>query len=883
MGHETTFPVFRRPSRRVRAVLMLAAISVCAGMPLCAWGDGVLTVTDLGTLGGVSSAAWGINSAGVVAGQSKNAAGFDRPVLWSGGQILDLGTLGGPIGAAYDIGDDAVVVGYARGSNGFDQGFVWDAALGMRRAPGLPAAQPTYCFARNASNRIVGSLFNSFGIERAFVLDPVLGLQDPLPGYTGMCNARGVNASGALTGERTGGYIAHADGSIESFTFIPTNLNDQELVVGANTAQQAAYWTHASGARVLLPTGALTPRKAWAVSGSGQIVGYGAVTGFQRTHGFLYTESGGVSDLNNLVLSPGIEITEARDINAAGQIVGTGYVQATGQTHAVLLTPTGGAARLYVDAIAPAGGNGQSWATAFRSLQDALDLAAFFPGVVQEIWVSQGRYLPSRQTIAGDAHSATFRLIPGVSLYGGFSGVETEREQRDWVAHPTVLSGDLAGDDAPGFVNLEDNAYHVVTATLPEFGVATLDGFTVSAGNAALVNSSHRSGGGVFSEFGSPVIANCTITGCSSVYNGGGLFLVGTRARVSGCTVIGNRAYGSGAGGHFEFRARVEGCTFANNIIAPSNNGQGAGASASGFAVLLNCTISGNSNQAGGAGGVVAGKIYNCRVFGNSSTSGYGGIFAGEAYNCLVYGNTAPAFAGGTGSFINSVIAYNHATGALAGGLDLSLATNTLTNCIVWGNTSQGFPGEQTQIRYNVSAPPSISFSSIQDWTGVIGGAGNNGANPLFVDPDGPDNIPGTADDDFRLTRPSSPGIDSGDSDALPSDADDIDNDGDLFELLPIDLAGNPRQVDDPQVVNTGQGGPPPVDRGAFEAAAPACYANCDGSTIPPVLNVLDFNCFLDRYASGNSYANCDGSTTPPVLNVLDFNCFLNRFAGGCP
>jgi probable HAF family extracellular repeat protein len=61
------------------------------------------------------------------------------------------------------------------------------------------------------------------------------------------------------------------------------------------------------------------------------------------------------------------------------------------------------------------------------------------------------------------------------------------------------------------------------------------------------------------------------------------------------------------------------------------------------------------------------------------------------------------------------------------------------------------------------------------------------------------------------------------------------------------------------------------------------CYANCDASTTAPVLNVLDFNCFLNRFAAGASYANCDGSTTPPVLNVLDFNCFLNRFAAGCP
>ncbi len=63
----------------------------------------------------------------------------------------------------------------------------------------------------------------------------------------------------------------------------------------------------------------------------------------------------------------------------------------------------------------------------------------------------------------------------------------------------------------------------------------------------------------------------------------------------------------------------------------------------------------------------------------------------------------------------------------------------------------------------------------------------------------------------------------------------------------------------------------------------PACYANCDNSTTAPTLNVLDFACFLNRFAAGDSYANCDGSTTAPVLNVLDFACFLNTFAAGCP
>ena len=63
---------------------------------------------------------------------------------------------------------------------------------------------------------------------------------------------------------------------------------------------------------------------------------------------------------------------------------------------------------------------------------------------------------------------------------------------------------------------------------------------------------------------------------------------------------------------------------------------------------------------------------------------------------------------------------------------------------------------------------------------------------------------------------------------------------------------------------------------------AAACYANCDGSTAAPVVNVVDFSCFLNKFAAGDSYANCDGSTIAPVLNVDDFACFLNAFATGC-
>jgi probable HAF family extracellular repeat protein len=71
--------------------------------------------------------------------------------------------------------------------------------------------------------------------------------------------------------------------------------------------------------------------------------------------------------------------------------------------------------------------------------------------------------------------------------------------------------------------------------------------------------------------------------------------------------------------------------------------------------------------------------------------------------------------------------------------------------------------------------------------------------------------------------------------------------------------------------------------REAWIATVPVtCYANCDGSTAAPALNVADFSCFLQKYAAADPYANCDGSTAAPVLNVADFSCFLQRFAAGC-
>jgi hypothetical protein len=75
-------------------------------------------------------------------------------------------------------------------------------------------------------------------------------------------------------------------------------------------------------------------------------------------------------------------------------------------------------------------------------------------------------------------------------------------------------------------------------------------------------------------------------------------------------------------------------------------------------------------------------------------------------------------------------------------------------------------------------------------------------------------------------------------------------------------------------------------------AGGTVCYANCDGSTVAPLLNVDDFTCFINEFAAAQAlpheqqvthYANCDSSSIVPALNVDDFTCFINAFATGCP
>lgn len=84
---------------------------------------------------------------------------------------------------------------------------------------------------------------------------------------------------------------------------------------------------------------------------------------------------------------------------------------------------------IYVDADATGANNGSSWVHAYKYLQDALNKP---PGSGDQIWVAEGIYKPDQGAAAtpGD-REATFQLINGVAMYGGFAGGETSQDQRD--------------------------------------------------------------------------------------------------------------------------------------------------------------------------------------------------------------------------------------------------------------------------------------------------------------------------------------------------------------------------------------------------------------------------------------------------------------------
>lgn len=76
---------------------------------------------------------------------------------------------------------------------------------------------------------------------------------------------------------------------------------------------------------------------------------------------------------------------------------------------------------IYVDVNTPDNNDGSSWDKAYKYLQDALTDAST-NNDVNEIRVAQGIYKPSAYPPGTSYRNATFQLINGVTVRGGYAG-----------------------------------------------------------------------------------------------------------------------------------------------------------------------------------------------------------------------------------------------------------------------------------------------------------------------------------------------------------------------------------------------------------------------------------------------------------------------------
>ena len=176
-----------------------------------------------------------------------------------------------------------------------------------------------------------------------------------------------------------------------------------------------------------------------------------------------------------------------------------------------------------------------------------------------------------------------------------------------------------------------------------------------------------------------------------------------------------------------------------------------------------------------------------------------------------------------------------------------------IANSVFWWNGDRDGVNETAQVYQDDPwGTVAIDHSCIHGWTGLYGGVGNIGDDPLFVSM----TPPGLPDDDLRLL-PGSPCIDAGDNTALPADTYNLDGDCDTAEPIPYDLAGSPRVVDDPLAPDVGVGNGATVDMGAYEGAD--CNANgiLDADDIAAGTSLDDNN---NGYPDECEVANLTGS-----------------------
>jgi len=314
-------------------------------------------------------------------------------------------------------------------------------------------------------------------------------------------------------------------------------------------------------------------------------------------------------------------------------------------------------ATLYVDDSAPPGGDGTSWAAAMRDLKTATETAYASDGLLSEVRVAGGTYKPVQSSTD---RTLSFVLAAGCAVRGGYAGYGAPSpDERNIALYPSILSGDLLGNDGPNFANNADNTYHVMIVDAADGG-STLDGFTITAGNANAVPTGvwNSLGGGLFAFLCEPTISNCQFTG-NSANGGGGMTLDDAPGLVSACRFTGNRA-AAGPGGGLSLwigeGPAITNCLFASNSATAGGGGvtffQSSGN-------IINCTFAGNT--AGGGGGVNArkgsvGYLTNCVLWGDLASQGpeirIFNVLATEPFstitvaNCDVAGGQAGVFVG---------------------------------------------------------------------------------------------------------------------------------------------------------------------------------------------------------------------------------------------
>ena len=439
----------------------------------------------------------------------------------------------------------------------------------------------------------------------------------------------------------------------------------------------------------------------------------------------------------------------------------------------LLMVSTAAGGTIYVDADASGANDGSSWADAYNYLQDALADA----NSGDEIWVAQGIYKPDQGIgITPGDREATFQLINGVTIKGGYAGYDQpDPNARDIEEYETTLSGDLNGDDVEvvdpcdllSEPSRAENSYHVVTGSGTDAN-AVLDGFTITAGNANEdYPSPHRDGAGMYNESGSPTVTNCifrgnsagwgggmynglsnpTLTNCTFSDNsassfGGGMWNDSGSPTLTNCTFSGNVALkGGGMHNYWYSSPTLTNCTFVGNYAADNGGGMHNYYSSPS---LTHCTF--RDNSAGEGGGMHNGNsspiLVNCIFSGNLARHSGGGMKNFKASptltNCTFTGNSAEDGGGmrnykGSPRLINCMFSTNLASGN-GGGVSsdrLSWSNPKLTNCILWGNSDKDGIDESAQLYYGGV----VNYCCIQGWTGRLGGTGNIGADPCFVEP----------------------------------------------------------------------------------------------------------------------------------------------------